>query len=77
MPMLAIPDQGVDMSICDPRVLALLVGTGEALCVHPDGALPGGFSSHAKVAQAKVQAPQQTSGRRRGYSRGNRVGCVA
>ena len=31
--MRAIPDQGVDMSICDPGVRAQLVGTGEALCV--------------------------------------------
>ena len=33
MAMRAIPDQGVDMSICDPGVRALLASTGEALCV--------------------------------------------
>jgi len=31
MAMGAIPDQGMDSSVCDPGVQALLVGTGEAL----------------------------------------------
>jgi hypothetical protein len=34
MPMLAISDEGVDMSIGDPVVGALLVGTGKALGIH-------------------------------------------
>ena len=49
--MLAISDQGVDVSVCDPRVRALLIGTGVALGIHPDGGLPAGFSLLAKVAQ--------------------------
>jgi hypothetical protein len=43
MAMLAIPNQGMDVSVCDPRGGALVVGAGEALGVHPDGALPAGF----------------------------------
>jgi len=43
MAMLAISDQGVDMSIGDPGVRALLVGTGEALGVHPLGRSPAAF----------------------------------
>ncbi len=30
----AIPDQGVDASVCDPEVRTRIVGTGEALGVH-------------------------------------------
>ena len=33
--MLAIPDERVDVSVCDPEVCALRVRTGEALGVHP------------------------------------------
>ena len=43
MAMRAIPDQGVDMSICDAGVGALLVGTGEALGVHSLGCSPAAF----------------------------------
>src|SRR5258708_1869060 len=35
MAMLAIPNQSMNVSICDAAVGALLVRTGEALCVHP------------------------------------------
>ena len=30
----AIPNQGMNLSVCDPEVRALLVGTGEALSVY-------------------------------------------
>ena len=46
----AIANEGVDPSIGDPGVRALLVGTRKALGVDPSGALPGDFSSHARVA---------------------------
>ncbi len=75
--MLAIADQGVDMSICDPGIRALLVGTGEALGVYPDGVLPGGFSPHARDAQTKVLALQPTREWRRDDRWGNRVGSGA
>jgi hypothetical protein len=35
MAMRAIANQGMDVSICDPRVRALVVGAGEALGVQP------------------------------------------
>src|SRR5260221_7050231 len=41
--MLAIPNQSVDVSICDPEVRALLVGTSEALGVHSLGCSPAAF----------------------------------
>jgi hypothetical protein len=41
--MLAIPDKCVDVSVGDPEVHALLIGTCESLGVDPDGALPAGF----------------------------------
>jgi len=37
-----------NISVSDPEERALLVGTGEAGGVHPDGALPGGFSPQAR-----------------------------
>jgi hypothetical protein len=41
--MLAIPDEGVDLSIGIPEVQALLVGTGVPLGVDSSGVLPAGF----------------------------------
>jgi hypothetical protein len=41
--MLAIPYQGVDVSVCDPEVCALWVRSSEAIGIHPDAELPGGF----------------------------------
>ncbi len=35
MTMGAIPNQGMNVSICDARVGALSIRTGEALCIHP------------------------------------------
>jgi len=43
MAMLAIPDEGVDMSIGDAGVRTLRVGTGEALGIHPLGRSPPAF----------------------------------
>jgi len=43
MAMLAIPNQSVDVSICDAGVRALSVGTGKALCVHPLRCSPAAF----------------------------------
>src|SRR5215469_14575885 len=43
MAMLAIPDQGMDMSIGDPEVRALLVGAGEPLGVDAFGCSPSAF----------------------------------
>ena len=41
--MCAIPNQGVDVSIGDAEVRALLVGTGEALGLYPFGSSPPAF----------------------------------
>jgi hypothetical protein len=54
MAMLAISEQSVDVSIGNPVAGALSVGTGVALGVHADGALPVGFSPRARVAQVEV-----------------------
>jgi hypothetical protein len=43
----------------------------------PAWALPGGFSSHAKAAQAEALVPQQMNGRRRGDRQGSPEGCGA
>ena len=43
MAMLAISNQRVDVSVGDPEVRALLVGTGEALGVHALGCSPPAF----------------------------------
>jgi len=43
MTMPAISDEGVDMSIGDPEVRALLVWTGEALGGYPLGCSPSAF----------------------------------
>jgi len=41
--MLAIADKCVDVSISDPKVHALLVGTSEALCGYALGGSPAAF----------------------------------
>jgi hypothetical protein len=41
--MYAISNQGVDVSVCDAEVRALVVGTGEALSVYPFGSTPSAF----------------------------------
>jgi hypothetical protein len=43
MTMLAIPNQCVDLSIGDPEIRALLVGTGETLGIDPFGRSPTAF----------------------------------
>jgi len=35
MAMLAIANESMDVSVCDAEVQALMVRTGEAICVHP------------------------------------------
>jgi hypothetical protein len=76
-PCLPSPKSRMGVRIGDPGVWALRVGTGEALGVHPSGALPDGFSSHAKVAQAQGLALHPTSEWRQDDRRGSQVGCVA
>ena len=76
MAMLAISDESMDVSIGDPEVRALLVGTGEALGVYPLGCSPPAFHL-APGAHEAGAGPHPTKGCRRGDRRGNRVGCVA
>jgi hypothetical protein len=59
MAMRAIHNQGMDVSVCDPRVGALVVGAGEALGVHPLGCSPPAFDL----------APGAHRGRRRPHNR--------
>ena len=59
MAMLAIPNEGVNVSICDAGVRALLVRTGEALCVYPLRCSPAAFDL----------APGAHRGRRRPHNR--------
>ncbi len=41
--MPAIPDESMDVSVCDPKVWALWVGTGEALSVYAFGSSSPAF----------------------------------
>jgi hypothetical protein len=43
MAMFAIPNQGMNVSICDPEVRALVVGTGETLGVYVFRGSPSAF----------------------------------
>jgi hypothetical protein len=41
--MLAIPDESMDVSVCDPKVRTLTVRTGEALRIYAFGSTPPAF----------------------------------
>ena len=43
MAMLAIPNESMNVSVCDAEVRALVVRTGEAICVYPLGCSPAAF----------------------------------
>ncbi len=74
--MLAISDEGMDVSSGDPAVRALLIRTGVALGVHADGALPGGFSPHARDVQEQAVALHPTRQWSRDDRQGNQAECV-
>jgi hypothetical protein len=61
-----IAHDGMDIRIADRVVLAGLIGTGEALGLHADGALLVGFSPHAKDGLGPVLVSQMMSGRQQG-----------
>jgi hypothetical protein len=65
MAMLAIPNQRVDVSIGDPEVRALLIGTGEAFGGYPLGGSPAAFHLTPGVSWC------------RGDRWGNQAGCGA
>ncbi len=50
--MLAIANERMKVSVSEPEVRALLIGTGEAVGVYSDGVLPDGFSPHSRGVQA-------------------------
>ena len=77
MPMLAIADEGVNVSIGDAEVRALLASTGEALGVYPDGVLLGGFSPHSRGALVHRQVSHSAKECRLDEWRGSPVACVA
>ena len=67
MTMYAIPNQGVDVSVCDLGVRALLVGMGKALSAHPFRYSPPAFDL-APGTHREALALQPTRGWRRGDS---------
>ena len=75
LPMFAIPDEGVDVSLGDAEGMRIADWDRRSRRWVSAWGLPAGFSSQTRVAQAQV--PLQTSGRWRGGSRGSPVGCVA
>ncbi len=75
--MLAIPNERMDVGVCDPEVQTLLIGTGEACGGYADGGLLAGFSPRTRGAQAQEQVPQQASWCKRGDRWGNRLGSAA
>jgi hypothetical protein len=79
MTMLAIPNQSMNVNLCDAGVETLVVRTGEALFAYPLRRSPVGFSSHARGVKAEAlgRAPQPTKECRRGDRRGNHVESVA
>jgi hypothetical protein len=64
MTVLPIPDESMDVSICDPKVQTLLIGTGEAFGVYPLGCPSPAFDL----------APGTHRQWRRDDRQGNRVG---
>jgi len=67
--MLAIPDKCVDVSVGDPEVHALLIGTGESLGVDPLGRSPPAFDlapgTHRRRSRShnrRVGAAEATGG---------------
>ncbi len=72
MPVLAIPDESMDVSVCDPEVQTLLVGTGEALRIHPLWCSPAAFhlTPGARLAGAGLTLEEER--RQRGHSSGVR-----
>ena len=75
--VLAIADESMDLSIGDPGVWALLVGTGETLRVYADGELLAGFSPRTRAVQAEAPVLHSTRQWRRDGKRGNRLGSGA
>ena len=66
-----IAHDGMDIRIADPVVHTGLIGTGEALGLHPDGALLVGFSPRAKEVLGPVLVSQAMSGKQKGNRQGN------
>ena len=74
MPVLAIPNESMDVSVCDPEVQTLLVGTGEALRIHPLGCSPAAFHL---TPGARLPQEQVAFLTRRGDRWDNQAGCGA
>jgi len=72
MPMLAVPDQSMEVSVSVPEVPALRVRTGEAFGLYPSGELPAGFLPRTRAAQAMALLPTRKWSRddRRGSPEG-------
>jgi hypothetical protein len=72
--MLAISDEGVDVSIGDLGVRAQLVGTSVALGVHPLGCSPPAFHLSPRSRHLQALTLHPTREWRRDDKRGNRLG---
>jgi len=74
--MFAISDQRMDVSIGDPEVRTLSVGTSEAFGGYPSGVLPAGFSPRTRDVLAQGQVSYPARGCRRGDKLGSQEGFV-
>src|SRR5260221_4260752 len=65
--MCAIPAQSMNVSVCDARVRALGVGTGEAIGVHPLRCSPPAFDlppgAHTRRAHTRRDGAREATGR--------------
>jgi len=73
MPMLAISDEGVDLTIGDPEVRTLRVGTSEALGVHSLGCSSPAFDLAPGTRHLEALVLHPTRQWRRDDRRGNRL----
>ena len=75
--MLAIPDEGVELSVDVPEVGALPVGTGEAFGIYPFGGSPPAFDLAPGTRHPQTLALHPTREESRDDRRGNRLGSGA
>jgi hypothetical protein len=75
--MLAIPDQRMNVCVCDSKIGTFSVRTGEALGVHPLRGSPAAFHFIPGTRHLQALAPQSARAWRRVDKLGNRVGNEA
>ena len=75
--MLAIANQHMNVSVCNPKGGTLVVGTGEAFCVHALGCSPAAFDLAPGTRHPEAPARHPMRQGRRVDRWGNRLGCGA